>query len=863
MLGNTPMMMQYKKIKQEHPDALLFFRLGDFYEMFGEDAELASRELQITLTGRDAGMNKRVPMCGVPYHAVDIYLSRLIQKGYKVAICEQVEDPKLVKGIVKREVVRIITPGTACDGQLISDSSRNYLSAVYYEDEKWGLAFGDFSTGQFWFTCFSGNDAHQKLINELLRITPSELLINELQTSLINTKFDFSTTIISNDHFNYPIPRTAFSEEIAHCEHTCALAAAAIYSYLIHTQKAEPLQINNFKRYMHDFYLQIDSTTFRNLEIIRTLRNNERNGSLLDTLDFTKTAQGRRLLRSWLEQPLTDQTLIEERYEALEALIADWSERSKLRKALTNVYDIDRLLTRILYQRANPQEIISFKNSLANLPSIKNSLSVLINSPLLNRLFEQFDSLEDIFQLIDLAIEESAPANISAGGSIRKTFDSDLHELYTLQKDSQSLLAQLENKEKDKSGIKSLKIGFNKVFGYYIEVSKSNISLVPDHFIRKQTLANGERYVTEELISLENKILSAEGKIRTLENQIFKELLCKIGAARLRIQNVNTVLAELDVLQSLAEAAVKNGYHRPCLLKMDEDTLFFEDLRHPVIENIFTESPFVPNDLKMPVEEILAIITGPNMGGKSTFCRSAALAVIMAQAGSFVPAKSAIIAIKDKIFARVGANDDLSSGQSTFMVEMSEVANILKNATKYSLIILDEVGRGTSTYDGISLAWAVSEYILNVLKSKTLFATHYHELTQLENLFPTAKNISVSVHERREEIIFLHKIVPGPADKSYGLHVGRLAGLPQSVSARANEILSDLEVGRLQQKTQLRENNLEIAEQKHEYLQDNHENFIKQVLNFDPDQITPLEALNLIYKLHELAKRYWKDLKGS
>ena len=863
MLGNTPMMMQYKKIKQEHPDALLFFRLGDFYEMFGEDAELASRELQITLTGRDAGMNKRVPMCGVPYHAVDIYLSRLIQKGYKVAICEQVEDPKLVKGIVKREVVRIITPGTACDGQLISDSSRNYLSAVYYEDEKWGLAFGDFSTGQFWFTCFSGNDAHQKLINELLRITPSELLINELQTSLINTKFDFSTTIISNDHFNYPIPRTAFSEEIAHCEHTCALAAAAIYSYLIHTQKAEPLQINNFKRYMHDFYLQIDSTTFRNLEIIRTLRNNERNGSLLDTLDFTKTAQGRRLLRSWLEQPLTDQTLIEERYEALEALIADWSERSKLRKALTNVYDIDRLLTRILYQRANPQEIISFKNSLANLPSIKNSLSVLINSPLLNRLFEQFDSLEDIFQLIDLAIEESAPANISAGGSIRKTFDSDLHELYTLQKDSQSLLVQLENKEKDQSGIKSLKIGFNKVFGYYIEVSKSNISLVPDHFIRKQTLANGERYVTEELISLENKILSAEGKIRTLENQIFKELLCKIGAARLRIQNVNTVLAELDVLQSLAEAAVKNGYHRPCLLKMDEDTLFFEDLRHPVIENIFTESPFVPNDLKMPVEEILAIITGPNMGGKSTFCRSAALAVIMAQAGSFVPAKSAIIAIKDKIFARVGANDDLSSGQSTFMVEMSEVANILKNATKYSLIILDEVGRGTSTYDGISLAWAVSEYILNVLKSKTLFATHYHELTQLENLFPTAKNISVSVHERGEEIIFLHKIVPGPADKSYGLHVGRLAGLPQSVSARANEILSDLEVGRLQQKTQLRENNLEIAEQKHEYLQDNHENFIKQVLNFDPDQITPLEALNLIYKLHELAKRYWKDLKGS
>lgn len=863
MLGNTPMMLQYQQIKQNFPDALLFFRLGDFYEMFGPDAELASKELGITLTGRDAGLESRVPMCGVPYHAVDNYLSKLIQKGFKVAICEQVEDPRFVKGIVKREVIRVITPGTVLDGQMNIDEVSNYLAALTYEQNTWGLAVCDFSTGDFWVSEFSGSNAAISLKDELNRINPAEILIAE------NTMQDIadlitSTTItcLNKDVFTFQNANALLlshfcvqSLDVYGCDGLRAgvCSAGAIIYYLRETQKAPPQQIMQLKHYRSDSFLVIDATTFRNLEITRTLRLNEKKGSLLDIMNKTCTASGFRLLRMWLERPLTDRAAIEERLTAVEEMTMNWSARQSIRKHLDCIYDLERLTTRILYRRALPRELISLKNSLAAIPKIKTDLADLVNSKLLTRIMTELDTLDDIKSIIERSIVNEAPQNLNNGGVIKTGYNEEADKLRLAGENGKKWIAQLENSEKEKTGIKSLKIGYNKVFGYYFEVTKANLAFVPDYFQRKQTLANCERYITEELIALENQVLGAEEKLLSLEAKIYEEILQEIGSCANRIQKTSFILAQVDVLQSMAELAVRNDYARPVLNAKELNSLSFTELRHPVVEKLISGNSYVPNDLHIPSEVVLSIITGPNMGGKSTFCRSAALAVIMAQTGSFVPAKYAEISLRDRIFARVGASDDLGSGHSTFMVEMNEVANILRHATLYSLVILDEVGRGTSTYDGLSMAWAVSEYLAKQIKAKTLFATHYHELTRLEDLLAGIKNLSVSVREKGEEIIFLHKIIAGPADKSYGIQVGRLAGLPADVISRAKSVLSEMEKERSGQ-THVRscKNDLFLTEQQTDTKE---AECIKRLRGLNLDSLTPLEALQTLYKLKNICDK--------
>lgn len=807
MLGQTPMMKQYQEIKEQYPDTILFFRLGDFYEMFGPDALLASKELDITLTGRDAGMKERIPMCGVPYHAVDNYLAKLIKKGYKVAICEQVEDPKQCKGIVKREVIRVVTPGTAFESQLVQEATNSYLVALSYQQSTWGLAFCDVSTGQFWLCELNGLESWEVLRDELQRLHPVEILLPEMNVSefvkVLNHLEDVSLiTPYNQDAFAYLRARQALlhhfhvsSLEVLDCQNKrqAVASAGAILQYLTETQKTAPQQINKLQIHYPERYLTLDATTFRNLELTRTIRSNERKGSLLELLDKTKTASGARLLQQWLQNPLTDKNSIEMRLAAVEVISQNWSERQKLRSCLEKVYDLERLMTRILYGRANPQELLSLKNSLIVLPDIYKLLELLKQSQYLTTLQNNLDLLEDIISVLDSALVEEPPFNLKDGGVFKKGYNELIDQLREASEKGKDWIAQLEGVEKEKTGIKSLKIGFNKVFGYYFEVTKANLDLVPEYFQRKQTLANGERYITEELQRLESQVLGAEEKLIPLEEEIYKELLNQLGQEAQRVQKTSEILAQLDVLQSLAEVAIQNSYVRPQLFAKEENLLQFKELRHPVVEKVLTESAYVPNDLSMPDSINFYVMTGPNMGGKSTYCRSVALAVIMAQMGSFVPARQAIIAIRDRVFARVGASDDLRSGQSTFMVEMNEVANILNHATPYSLVILDEVGRGTSTYDGLSMAWAVSEYLIKQLKAKTLFATHYHELTRLSTLNKGVDNLSVSVKEKGEEIVFLHKIVPGTADRSYGIQVAKLAGLPQVVVDRAKEILAEIE----------------------------------------------------------------------
>ena len=806
MLGQTPMMKQYQKVKEQFPDAILFFRLGDFYEMFGPDALLASRELDITLTGRDAGMKDKVPMCGVPYHAVDNYLAKLIKKGYKVAICEQMEDPKLCKGIVKREVIRVVTPGTAIDAQLVQETTSSYLVALSRQQNTWGLAFCDVSTGQFWISELSGFEGFDVLCDELLRLHPVEILYPEDQESDFEQVWPYLDGVLvtpyTQEAFAYLSARQIILNhfkvstlEACGCQNwrQAVSCAGAILRYLTETQKTAPQQIKKLQIYYPERYLALNATTFRNLEITKTIRSNERKGSLLELLDKTKTAAGARLLQLWLQNPLTDKKTLENRLDAVELLSERWSERQKVRSYLEKIYDLERLMTRILYGRANPQELLSLKNSLTVLPELKKLLDEFKQSQYLTTLKNNLDLLTDVISLLDTALTEDPPYNLKGGGVFKKGYNQQIDQLREASEKGKEWIAHLESGEKEKTGIKSLKIGFNKVFGYYFEVTKANLELVPDYFQRKQTLANGERYLTEELQRLESQVLGAEEKLIPLEEEIYNDLLQELGKEAQRVQKTSEILAQVDVLQSLAEVAVQNSYVRPQLLDKEENYLQFLDLRHPVVENVLTATAYVPNDLDMPDQNDFYVITGPNMGGKSTYCRSVALAVIMAQVGSFVPARKAVLSIRDRVFARVGANDDLRSGQSTFMVEMNEVANILNHATPYSLVILDEVGRGTSTYDGLSMAWAVSEYLIKELKTKTLFATHYHELTHLSNLYENVENFSVAVKEKGEEIILLHKIVSGAADRSYGIQVARLAGLPQLVVDRAKEVLNSIE----------------------------------------------------------------------
>lgn len=808
MKSFTPMIRQYLSVKEKYPDAILFFRLGDFYEMFFEDAQLAARELEITLTSRDGG-NQRVPMCGVPYHAAEGYLARLVSRGHKVAICEQLEDPAAARGLVRRDVVRVITPGTITDDRGLEAKRNNYLVAVAAAPGGYGLAAADVSTGEFLASEFESTGT---LYDELARLQPSEYLLG--------------TVLAGDDHFKRFLDRQpparlnvleeeaferkrAYKTLTAHfgvsslrgfgCEdlHLATSAAGALLSYLQETQKARPAHIDTLRVYRPGSRMLLDCATRRSLELSQRLLDGSRQGTLLWVLDRTLTAMGGRLLRSWVDQPLVDREAIERRLEAVNTLTADPFLRADLSEGLKQVYDLERLAGRAAYGTATPRDLAALRGSLAVLPRLQGVLTsgrTAPPAPLLHELAERIDPLEDLANLLRNALVDEPPATAADGSVIRPGFNEEVDQLRRLSQDCKSWLASLEASEREKTGIKSLKVGYNRVFGYYIEITRANQDLVPAEYTRKQTLANSERYITPELKELEERILGAEDRLLALEQFLFNEVRESVAAESIRIRATAGALAELDALLSLAETALANNYVKPVLTSGKE--LVIRDGRHPVVELIRKDEPFVPNDTYMDGEDFrILIITGPNMAGKSTYLRQVALIVLMAQIGSFVPAREATIGLADRIFARVGASDDLAGGQSTFMVEMTEVANILNNATSRSLLILDEIGRGTSTFDGLSIAWAVSEYIHDhpEMSCRTLFATHYHELTELEQLLPGAKNFSVAVQESGEQVLFLYRIVRGGSDKSYGIHVARLAGLPPAVTRRAVEILGNLE----------------------------------------------------------------------
>ena len=802
--GLTPMMQQYVATKEQYKDCILFYRLGDFYEMFFDDAITASRELEITLTGKDCGLKERAPMCGIPYHAVEGYLNRLVSRGYKVAICEQVEDPKLAKGLVKREVIRIVTPGTNISAQGLSEERNNYLMCIVYLSSGFGIASADISTGDFYMTEVA--DA-KLLFDEIERFSPSEIIVNEafgmcgvalepIADRLHISIFTLDSHYMDEDqsigclkkHF-----RVMSLTGLGIADYPAGtMACGAILMYLYETQKNDLTNLTRLTPYRSGRSMIIDSSTNRNLELLETLREKQKKGSLLWVLDKTRTAMGARLLRSWIEQPLIDQKAIHARQDAVEELFEDMISREELREYLSAIYDMERLVTRISYKTANPRDLIAFRNSLAMLGPIRDVLKAF-RKEVLGQIREDIDPLEDLHDLIDRAIIEDPPILIREGGLIKEGYNEDVDRFRKAQTDGKTWLTELEAREREKTGIKNLRIKFNKVFGYYLEVTNSFKEMVPADWTRKQTLANAERYITPELKELEDMILGAEDKLSALEYDLFCDVRDKIAAQILRIQSTAKAVAALDVLVSLAQAAQKNGYIRPQI--NTRGVIDIKGGRHPVVEQMNRDQMFIDNDTYLDNKQHrIAIITGPNMAGKSTYMRQTALIVLMAQIGSFVPAKSANIGIVDRIFTRVGASDDLASGQSTFMVEMNEVANILRNATSKSLLILDEIGRGTSTFDGLSIAWAVVEHISNprLLGAKTLFATHYHELTELEGRLSNVDNYCIAVKEQGEDIIFLRKIVPGGADKSYGIQVARLAGVPEPVIARAKEIAASL-----------------------------------------------------------------------
>lgn len=871
----TPMMQQYKEIKDKYKDAILFFRMGDFYEMFFDDAITASRELEIALTSRDA--KNEIPMAGVPHHSAESYISRLINRGYKVAICEQVEDPKEAKGIVKREVIRVITPGTITDNNALEEKKNNFLISVLLEENpreiEAGLAFVDISTGEFGVTQFTSDKEYTRIIEEISRIDPvecitsSDLLQNKKFINLVKKKFNYlSVDSFDDSAFIY---KNAYSKLITHfkvnnlekfgCESLplAVQAAGAILEYLYQTQKTALKNINNLKTLIPQEFMNLDMATRRNLELVKSIRDGSKSGTLLWILDKTLTAMGGRMLRAWIEQPLLQKNKIEERLDAVENLLNNVIMREELREQLKEIYDLERLMGRITYGSANARDLIALKKSLKVLPNIRKSLTSCQSTKLL-QLKNNLDVLEDICALIDLSIENDPPITVKDGGIIKPGYNEEVDELKKITREGKNLIASLEEEEKEKTGIKSLKIGFNKVFGYYIEVTKSNLSLVPDRYIRKQTLVNGERYITPELKEFETKILGAEERVKELEYNLFVDIREQISSQMKRIQECAKIIAELDVLSSFAEVASLYNYIKPLITNSDE--IKIKNSRHPVIERVLKEELFVPNDVNLDCNRNqLVIITGPNMAGKSTYMRQVALIVLMAQIGCFVPADHAEISIVDRIFTRVGASDDLASGDSTFMVEMKEVSYIFKNATKRSLLILDEVGRGTSTYDGLSIAWAVIEYIHKHIGAKTLFATHYHELTQLEGKLDRVKNYKISVKEKGNDIIFLRKIVQGGADKSYGIHVASLAGLPYRVIKRAKEILGNLE------KVEAAATNKIIEPDDNNKLKDSAatsfdnkqmglynyvcESIIEDIKSLDIMTMTPIEALNYLYSV--------------
>ena len=799
----SPMMEQYVATKEKYKDCILFYRLGDFYEMFFDDAILASKELEITLTGKDCGMEERAPMCGIPFHAADTYINQLVKKGYKVAIGEQVEDPKLAKGLVKREVIRIVTPGTNLSSESLEESKNNYLMCISYVGKNYGISVTDLSTGVF-KTCQI--QQAEKVVDEINKFQPSEVLyqagveqVEEIHA--VCERLQVSHTEAPDYYFNLETDEETLKRQF-HINSieglglkdspACVASCGALMQYLHETQMSSLSHINHIETYSVDSFMILDSATRRNLELTETLRDKQKRGSLLWVLDKTKTAMGARKLREFVEQPLLYKDAIEKRLDAIEAINKELIVREELREYLNTIYDLERLLTRIALKTANPRDLLAFKTSIQYLPDIYNLLREL-PCERINEIYEDYDSLEDLYDLLEQAIVEEPPVSIKEGGIFKQGYRDEIDELRLAKTECKTWLADLESKEREKTGIKGLKIKYNKVFDYYFEVTNSFKSLVPDYFIRKQTLVNAERFTTDELNTLSGKILGAEDKLYALEYDCYVELREKLAAALLRVQKMAGYIAELDALCSLAYVADKNNYVRPSL--NTDGVIDIKGGRHPVVEKMLANDSFVENDTYLNnAESRISIITGPNMAGKSTYMRQTALITLMAQIGSFVPAESANIGLCARIFTRVGASADLASGQSTFMIEMNEVANILRNATKDSLLILDEIGRGTSTFDGLSIAWAVVEYIAdpNILGAKTLFATHYHELTELEGKLSSVNNFCIAVQEEGDDIVFLRKIIKGGADQSYGIQVARLAGVPEPVLKRAREICNEL-----------------------------------------------------------------------
>lgn len=801
MAKYTPMMEQYLKIKEEYKHCLLFFRLGDFYELFFDDAVIAARELEITLTGKDCGQAERAPMCGVPYHSADGYIAKLVEKGYKVAICEQMEDPKKCKTLVKREVIRVVTPGTVLDSSILDEGRNNYIMSLYSDKKGFALSIADVSTGEFLATEFKPDEGG-RIIDEIARFNPAEIIASEenIVTDNIYNVFGIKAAVYDKWAFDY---ENAFD---GLCDHFKTFnlngfgfkgneisirSSGALLAYLTETQKNNLSHISSIKKYSLEKYMVLDLSSRRNLELTQTIRENGKKGSLLWVLDRTKTAMGARLMRKWLEQPLIDIKEIHKRLDSVEVFKAEVFTREELKEVLNTVYDIERLMSKVVYATANARDLINLKNSFENLPYIKQLLPSF-KSDMINEIYSGFDTLEDIYELLKKAVADEPPFTLREGGIIKDGYNDEIDKLRRAKNEGSLWLTELEARERELTGIKNLKVRFNKVFGYYIEVSRSNLSLVPDRYIRKQTLTNGERFITEELKKIEDTILGADEKAVELEYKLFTEIRSAVADEVSRIQKTAVDISVIDVLNSFGEAADKEGYVKPVV--NNKGKIEITDGRHPVVEKMSKQS-FIPNDTHLDTgENRLAIITGPNMAGKSTYMRQTALLVLMAQAGSFVPAAKAEIGICDRIFTRVGASDDLATGQSTFMVEMSEVANILNNATSKSLLILDEIGRGTSTFDGLSIAWAVLEQIAdkNKIGARTLFATHYHELTELEDKVDGVKNYCISVKEQGDDVIFLRKIIRGGADKSYGIHVAKLAGVPEEVIDRAEYILSAL-----------------------------------------------------------------------
>ena len=877
----SPMMVHYCQTKCAYKDSILFYRLGDFYEMFFEDAKTVSRELELTLTGKDCGLSERAPMCGIPYHAAETYINRLIDKGYKVAICEQVEDPKTAKGIVKREVTRVVTPGTNLNMQELDEGKNNYLMAIVCVGDHFGVSTADITTGDCYVTEV---DEERKLWDEINKFLPAEIICNDaflvsgVDVDDLRNRLHISVFALESWYFGDDLCKQTLLEhfKISSPEglgladyDSGVIAAGSLFRYLLDTQKNTMEHMNKIIPYTTDRYMVIDSSSRRNLELVETLREKQKRGSLLWVLDKTKTAMGARMLRSFVEQPLIDADAINERLDAVTELNMQAMLREEIREYLNPVYDLERLVSRISYRSANPRDLLAFKMSLEMIPHIKNLLANF-TSPLLVRINEQMDGLEDLYTLLEASITEDPPLAVKEGGIIREGYNEQVDTYRNSKTQGKFWLAQLEAEEKEKTGIRNLKIKYNKVFGYYLEVTNSFKDLVPEYYTRKQTLTNAERYITPKLKELEDMILGAEDKLFALEYDLFCQVREELAAQIPRIQETAKAIAQLDVYASLSVVAQRNNYVRPTV--NTKGVIDIKNGRHPGVEKMINNDMFIANDTYLDNgSKRVSVITGPNMAGKSTYMRQTALIVLMAQIGSFVPAEKAKIGVVDRIFTRVGASDDLASGQSTFMVEMTEVANILRNATAKSLLILDEIGRGTSTFDGLSIAWAVIEHISNtkLLGAKTLFATHYHELTELEGKIPGVNNYCIAVKERGDDIVFLRKIVKGGADKSYGIQVAKLAGVPDSVLDRAKELVDELvhtditstfkDLAENSRKTKPKAVHYDEVDLEQISLFDTvqDQDIIEELKNLDITMLTPMDAMNTLYRLQNKLKNRW------